>query len=616
MRLSAFVGQDAAKLGLVLNAVDPRCGGLLLVGGKGTGKSTLARLSRGLLPTGAPFVELPLHVTEDSLLGGCDLEETLRCGERVPQPSLLSRAHGGVIFIDDVNLLGSHSLTLLLEAHDRGAELLSWDGRTEPRECRFMLLATMNPEEGDLSPHAADRFGLCAVMQEIASSGERQQILRLADSQAAFAVEPDPPLLDRIATARSLLPRVQVPQESLEHLVALVEQNGCRGHRGDLSLLYAGRAYAAFRGETVVTPDHLNRVGELVFAHRRPAARDEEPTATGERQAEDRQDDAQAERHEDRRQPDGSAQQPSERSQEASASDGREAITIPREATACEEIMDVGEPFKVRRLLFRKDRRKRRGDGRRTRTHIAGRDGWPVKTALRSSERDIALGATIRACAPFQTARGRIDRLLIGHDDLRFHRREGRMGHLVVFVVDGSGSMGAQRRMVAAKGAIQALLLDCYQKRDRVAMIVFRKDRAELVLPPTTSVELAAKQLATLPVGGKTPLAAGLLETYRLVQRVVRRHPETRILAVLVTDGRGNHSLGGDPHAELRGLTRLLAEQPQCDFLVIDTENKRNAIRTDLARTLAQQLAAEYHTIETLQAEHLAALVQSHTAAG
>ena len=189
------------------------------------------------------------------------------------------------------------------------------------------------------------------------------------------------------------------------------------------------------------------------------------------------------------------------------------------------------------------------------------------------------------------------------------------MGHLVVFVVDGSGSMGAQRRMVAAKGAIQALLLDCYQKRDRVAMIVFRKDRAELVLPPTTSVELAAKQLATLPVGGKTPLAAGLLETYRLVQRVVRRHPETRILVALVTDGRGNHALEGDLQAEIRGLARLLAEQPQCDFLVIDTENKRNAIRTDLARTLVQQLAAEYHTIETLQAEQLAALAQSHTVA-
>ena len=249
MRLSEFVGQDEAKLGLVLNAVDPRCGGLLLVGGKGTGKSTLARLSRGLWGTGVPFVELPLNITEDSLLGGCDLEETLRRGERIEQPSLLSRAHGGVVFVDDVNLLGSHSLTLLLEAHDRGAELLSRDGRTEQRACRFTLVATMNPEEGDLSSHAADRFGLCAVMQEIAASGERKQILRLADSQAAFAVEPDPRLLERIAAARSLLPRVQVPDESLDHLVTLVEQNGCRGHRGDLSLWYAGRAYAALRGK-------------------------------------------------------------------------------------------------------------------------------------------------------------------------------------------------------------------------------------------------------------------------------------------------------------------------------------------------------------------------------
>jgi magnesium chelatase subunit D len=309
MRLSEFVGQDAAKLGLVLNAVDPRCGGLLLVGGKGTGKSTLARLSWGLWATGVPFVELPLNITEDSLLSGCDLEETLRRGERVEQPGLLSRAHGGVVFVDDVNLLGSHSLTLLLEAHDREAELLSQDGRTKRRACRFTLLATMNPEEGDLSAHAADRFGLCAVMQEIAASGERKQILRLADSQAPFTVEPDPPLIARIAAARHLLPCVQVPDGSLGHLVTLVEQNGCRGHRGDLSLWYAGRAYAALQGEAVVTSDHLNRVGELVFAHRRPVVRDEEPAAIGERETDDRQGEQQPERQEDARQPDGSEQQ-------------------------------------------------------------------------------------------------------------------------------------------------------------------------------------------------------------------------------------------------------------------------------------------------------------------
>ncbi len=180
------------------------------------------------------------------------------------------------------------------------------------------------------------------------------------------------------------------------------------------------------------------------------------------------------------------------------------------------------------------------------------------------------------------------------------------MRHLVVFVVDGSGSMGAQQRMVAAKGAVQSLLMDCYRKRDRVAMIVFRKDGAELVLPPTSSVALASRRLAVLPVGGKTPLAAGLLETLRLVERVGRSHPEERFLVILVTDGRGNCPLPGSARKDQVGaLARLLAERPGCDFVVVDTENKGDLLKADLALELARHLDAAYCTIDSLKAGDL-----------
>jgi magnesium chelatase subunit D len=201
--------------------------------------------------------------------------------------------------------------------------------------------------------------------------------------------------------------------------------------------------------------------------------------------------------------------------------------------------------------------------------------------------------------------------MLIEEDDIRFRQRERKMGHMAIFVVDGSGSMGAQRRMVETKGAIQSLLMDCYQKRDKVAMIVFRKDRAELVLPPTASVEMAAKRLAVLPVGGKTPLAAGLMETWRLVRQVTLRAPDTRFLVVLITDGRANQTITDQsPQQEINGLVRLLNEEERCDFIVIDTENKGNFLRADMALALARQLDADYYTTDALKAEYLSELVQ------
>jgi magnesium chelatase subunit D len=617
VKFSQFIGQDEAKLGLILNAIDPRCGGLLLVGGKGIGKSTLARLARGIVPRDIPFVDLPLNVTEDSLLGGIDLEQTLRTGQRTLQPGIISRAHGGVVFVDDINLLSQELLALLMEPQGRGEEIIEREGLTERRESVFSILATMNPEEGDLSPHLLDRIGLCAVMAEQNSRDERLAIMRLANNNPVFTVEQDRETGAAITAARLLLPNVQLSPEALEYLHQIVQQNISLGHRGDLFLYAAARAYAAFQGSSEVTNDHIDRVANLVFAHRRLQIREEEQTTT-----EPEQHDHDHDQQPNQEQQDDQGEQPpppenseNESDQQPSGEVEQESNESPRESAEQEEIMQVGASFKVRRLSFRKDRQKRQATGRRTKTRVKGRGGRYVKSLLTSPDRDIAIDATLRACAPFQKARGRDGCLIIEHDDLRFRQRERKMGHLVLFVVDGSGSMGAQKRMVETKGAIQALLMDCYQKRDKVAMIVFRKDRAELVLPPTTSVEMAAKRLALLPVGGKTPLAAGLLESHNLVKRVGMRHPETRFLVVLITDGRGNQPLSDKASLkqEVASLTRLLAEQSHCDFIVIDTENKGNFLRTDQAVDLARQLEADYYTTEALQAEYLSELVQSRT---
>lgn len=615
MRFSDFIGQEEAKLGLILNAIEPRCGGLLLVGGKGSGKSTLARLTRGIVPPDTPFVDLPLNVTEDSLLGGIDLERTLKTGQRTLQPGIISRANGGVVVVDDINLLSSELLALLMEPQSRGEEIIEREGLTERRKSCFSIVASMNPEEGDLSPHLMDRIGLCALMETLNDRKDRLAVMRLANTNPVFTVEQEQETVAAISAARLLLPEVQLSPEVLEYLHQVVQLNLSLGHRGDLFLYTAARAYAAYRGAVEVEQEHVDRVANLVFAHRRLQLREEEQTATEPEQPDHdhRQEENQEQQGDPGEQPPPPENGDSEIDQQTSGEGEQESEPSPRESAEQEEIMAVGSPFKVRRLIFRKDRQKRQASGRRTRTRIKGRGGRYVKSLLTSPDQDIAIDATLRACAPFQKARGRDGCLIIERGDLRFRQRERKMGHLVLFVVDGSGSMGAQKRMVETKGAIQALLIDCYQKRDKVAMIIFRKDRSELVLPPTASVELAARRLAVLPVGGKTPLAAGLLETHRVVRRVALRHPQTRILVVLITDGRSNQALADKStlKQEVAGLTRVLAEEKQCEFIVIDTEHKGNFLRSDQAMELARQLSADYYTIETLCADYLAELVQA-----
>jgi magnesium chelatase subunit D len=613
VRFSQFIGQEDAKLGLMLNAVDPRCGGLLLVGGKGTGKSALGRLSRTLFPHGTPFVEMPLNVTEESLLGGIDIEATLAGGRRVLQPGIVSRANGGVVYVDDLNLLSPELLALLMEPQSRGTELIEREGISEQRASSFVVMATTNPDEGELSPHLMDRIGLCAVMEELQDRDERLAIMRLAGAEPLFTVEPDPVTAERIARGRSMLPEIAFPDQALEYLQQVVQRNISPGHRGDVFLYYAARAWAALRGDDQVECGHIDRVTNLVFAHRRLELREEEQSTNEPEQPQDQDQQQEQERRDDRgEQPPPPENSRDETEDQPSSKGEQDSDSSQRESSDREEIMQVGAPFPLRRLSFRRDRLKRRADGRRTRTRVRGRGGRYVRSLLDSPDRDIAIDATLRACAPFQRARNREGMLRIETEDLRFRQRERRMGHLVLFVVDGSGSMGARQRMKETKGAIQSLLLDCYRKRDRVAMIVFRRERAELLLPPTSSVELAARRLAELPVGGKTPLASGLLETHRLVRRTSMRHPERRILVVLITDGRGNQHLTQETRKEeVSNLAVLLAEEPRCDFIVIDTEHKGNFLKTDQAVDLARMLEAEYYTIEALQAEYLAEMVQA-----
>lgn len=607
MSFCKLVGHKDAKLALILNLIDPGIGGVLLVGDKGTGKSTLARSVTQLLPEGIPYVEVPLNVTEDALMGSINLEDAIRSGEHIFQPGLLARSQGGVLYVDDVNLLNADMLNLVLNKHAFGNTTLPGNVIQSNADFGFSLVASMNPEEGPISPKLIDHFGLCALFQTPADNGEKLRVLRRSsqnDPAGNRFIRFDARLKKRIALARESLKRVEVLAEHRAYAVEACLEAGIEGHRGDIALERAARTYAAFCGSSVVTKEHIEKVLPLALVHRRREAgfnREEyQEKELPERENSSQQEQADSNNNET---PDGD-----------SGMDPRETAVQPQSAEghSKEEVFPAGNPFDVRRLLFQRDRVERRSSGRRTNTRFSGKGGGYVKSVFNSRVNDIAADATLRAVAPWQIERGRTQNLIVYDRDLRFKQREKKMGHLVIFVVDCSGSMGAKKRMIETKGAVLSLLMDCYHKRDKVSLIAFRKDRAEIILPPTTSVDFASRKLQEIPVGGKTPLSAALFTTSNLIKQTRIKDPLVRFVVAIVSDCRANQGISDMPvREEVAKSAGMLRDAINTDFIVVDTEDKSTLMRMDLARSLAGELHADYFTTEDLKAEYLAGLVSN-----
>ncbi|MEN6373776.1 MAG: AAA family ATPase [Smithella sp.] len=615
MNFQNFIGHDDAKLALILNALDSRCGGVLFVGEKGSGKSTLARVFKDILPPGTPFVNLPLNATEEALLGGVEMEDTIKDGRKVLRSGLLQRACGGVVYIDDVNLLSPEIIALIMKAQSSRSYFVE-SGQPQRRPFQnFILLASMNPEEGYLSAHFLDRFGMCVFWEGLRGQAQKIAVMKTAMSRDHRPNNDDQDLRERILHARMILEKIIVPVEIRSTIAQKCIENVVCGHRGDIFLFYAARAYAAFCNAAEVTAEHVDKVLPLVLLHRRKMYKQMEEDKINEQHRHDKPADSKNSPEQNREKGKDSATDYEDENDNAGSGESGPRQQQFRESRSAEEIFNVGDVFNVRRLAFRKDRMNRTSSGRRTKTGSLGKRGRQIKSIMRPNG-DIAIDATIRAAAPFQIVRGRNEMLLISDDDLRFKQREKKMGHLAVLVVDGSGSMGAKKRMIETKGAVQSLLLDCYQKRDKVSLIVFRKDAASVVLPPTASVEAAARRLQEIPVGGKTPLTAGLLETYKLVKNVRLKSPQTRFLVVLVTDGRANQSFSGAPvREEIAKMAGLLGELPVTDYVVIDTEDKKSFLKADLACEISGLLGADYYRINDLQANHLTEIIRTKKAA-
>ncbi|MBC2643790.1 MULTISPECIES: VWA domain-containing protein [unclassified Rhodococcus (in: high G+C Gram-positive bacteria)] len=622
---SAVVGQDRLRLALVLCAVHPGIGGVLVRGEKGTAKSTVVRALTALLPAvhdengtrPARLVELPVGATEDRVVGSLDLEKVLRDGERAFQPGLLSAAHQGVLYVDEVNLLHDHLVDVLLDAAAMGRVHVERDGISHSHAARFVLVGTMNPEEGELRPQLLDRFGLAVDVSASRDVDVRMEVVRrrleFERDPARFAgryAEQDAALAAAILAARDRLVSVELDDVELRRIASLCASFDVDGMRADLVLARTATAHAAWRGAAAVTAEDVRVAAELTLPHRRRRDPFDEPGLD-----EQQLDEALRQADEDARAGAGEPDEPEPGSPPdsppgAEDTDGTDpdgpddpdgpggGAPPPQErpagptgtqfTTKLLEVPGVGEGAPGRRSRSRSSR------GRAVRS-----------TAERGH--GLHLVGTLFAAAGRQVDRGRTaGRMILDSADLRGAIREGREGNLVVFVVDASGSMAARDRLSAVTGAVVSLLRDAYQRRDKVAVITVRGRTAELVLPPTSSVDIAVRRLRGMKTGGKSPLAEGFLRAREVVLRERLRDPQRRALVVALTDGRATG--GKDALHRAKVAAGLLADSSVAS-VVVDCET--GMVRLGLAAELSRQLRGGYVRLGELSAQQVAGVVRA-----
>jgi len=629
---SAIVEQTQLKTALLLCAVDPSLGGVLIRGDKGTAKSTAARALADILPLiervagcafvcapGAPyqhcetcnpvaanlfaflkatrinsrphpvpFVTLPLGATEDRVIGTLDLEQALKGAQRVFKPGLLAAAHRGILYIDEVNLLPDHLVDVLLDAAAMGVNAVQREGLSVTHPARFTLIGTMNLEEGDLRPQLLDRFGLMVEVTAPRDKTLRSEVVRRRiafeanpTAYAAAWMQEQQALRHQLATAQQLLPEVTLDDALLDLISHLCCEFEVASLRADIVMHKASRALAALEGRSQVTPEHVRTAAELVLPHRRRRKPFEQPGLD-----KDQLDELMQQ-----------ALQPPDEDESGAENTEQENAENNGELEDQQQVFAAASAGNVRRIEV-DTVSNRYASGKRSTATDAPR-GRVVRVVPDQNPSSLAVGASLRSAALRDS-----ENFQVTKNDLHQQVRTGKNANLILFVVDASGSMAAQRRMEAVKGAVLSLLTDAYQQRDEVAVISFRGESAQLLLAPTRSVDLAEQSLRELPTGGRTPLPHALSVALETLEKT-----NMPPLLVLLSDGKANVALhdGNDPWQESLRFVQLLAERG-VPALVLDTET--GYLRLGKARQLAQALGAEYLTLEELSAENLALTIR------
>jgi len=628
---TALVGQEQMKLALVLNAINPKIGGVLIRGEKGTAKSTAVRALAHLLPeirvtAGCPYncqpgehcpihhqrakslsrpvqiVELPVGATEDRVIGSLDISHALSVGQVQFKPGLLAAANRGILYVDEVNLLNDHLVDVLLDAAAMARNYVEREGISFEHPSQFLLVGTMNPEEGDLRPQLLDRFALSVDVRGSLPPKERAEVVRrrigFESSPEAFGAKWQRQQQNerrRIAQAQKLLPRVQLDDAMLDLITHICAAFQVDGLRADIVMYKTATTLAAYEARVEVNEDDVRHAAELTLPHRRRRQPFQSPESDQEELQRTIQEHLQP--------------SPAETGDGSSDDSGEPE----------DRVYEIGRRFQPKSLgAVKPGRVVEPRSGRRTklkdsdsRGHYIGAkrpEGEPTSIAFDATLRATALRSATRSddLSPALSWKERENRIIM--DDVRQKVRETKIANLILFAVDASGSMAAMDRMAATKGAILSLLVDAYQKRDQVGLIAFRGKTGELLLPPTNSVDLAERQLRQLPTGGRTPLSHALQLGLTTIERHRTLHHDAVPLFVLISDGRPNVSLSGrDPVQEARELAAEYAGK-HIHSVVIDTETA--GLRLGLAEALATDMGAQYFRLEGLDAGRVAGAVR------
>lgn len=647
---TAMVGQENMKLALVLNAVNPKIGGVLIRGEKGTGKSTFVRALAEILPPvdvvkGCPFncnphiftelcpncrkavlrgeklkkikqqirvIDLPLGLTEDRLVGSLDIEQAVKYGKKVIEPGLLAEANQGILYVDEINLLDDHVVDVLLDAAASGINTVEREGISFSHPSRFILIGTMNPEEGELRPQLLDRIALHVEVKALESVEERVDITNLRNK---FENNPEKfrgkykkensILRKQIINSQKLMKDVVISDRMMLLVCKMCKELDVEGHRPETMILKTAAALTAYDKQTELAHNHIKKAGELILPFRIRSLPYGEETQNDEMI--DQLIDELSQEMED-------IMPPSDSDTELEASD-------EQEETMEGQIHRIGTPVEIPKQMTKKkaDRKTRSGSGKRIKSITSGRKGRYIKhTIPRDDINDIAFDATVRSAAPHQKRRKEDNAsshaLLIKKEDIRKKVRQSKVSSLIVLLVDASGTMGAMDRMECAKGTVFSLLMDAYQSRDKVAMVAFRGNDAQIILPPTNGVELAKKLLITLPTGGKTPIGLGLMKAMNLIKNEMKKDPTVIPLLVLLTDGRANIPIvpESDPMEEIKKLSEMVVSEGIYS-VVIDTEvtKKMSFINFSygFAKDIADALSAKYYRIDQFNYQSLGSLI-------
>lgn len=667
---TSIVGQDDMKFALILNAINPRIGGVLIRGDKGTAKSTAVRALADLLedievvedcpfncdPVNqdamcdlcyeesqsnrirgikkkTPVIDLPLGATEDRVVGSLNVERAIKEGIKALEPGILAACNRGILYIDEVNLLDDHVADVLLDSAAMGVNIVEREGVSVAHPARFILVGTMNPEEGEIRPQLLDRFGLQVTVAGIDDVEKRMQIAKMAD---AFDCDPEgfsaschahqELMKEKIARAKKMLSLVTMSDDLLRTIAATCIDLGVRTHRAEIVISRTAKTIAAHEGRTEVLPEDVKKAMELALAHRMRSRPFEPPTLNKDRldKSMEKQQQQEHDHKHEHNQPPKEPQKPQQQrgqhqqqhQKDEPRPDDQQESKDCQASAASEQIFKIGSPIDVRKMgLSRKRDRvlRRKISGRRMNTLAEKNSGRYLRQRMPTGRDDIAIDATIRAAAPYQRDRSGNNAIRVKSEDIREKERVGKTSAVVMFVVDASGSMGAMQRMQSAKGAVLSMLLDSYQKRDKIGMVAFKGKDAELIMPPTSSVDLALHRLQELPTGGKTPLSAGLSRGIKILEAEIRKNGEIKPMMVLISDGRANVGLGGKIKEELLEVTersRMLG----INTIVIDTEVVQSSfmdMRLGYCQDIAESAGGKYYPISGLTAEALYNIVDA-----